>query len=410
MILLSIDTLRADVLTPYDPAQDTTPNLQALAERSILFEDVLAQAPSTAISHKSIFYSLYPAIHKTTKAQVPAEHLTSPLEVLQEVGFRTVAFVDGGQLHEKYGFAKGFDSYLSALKEEKSLERLLTDAVAWLEAHGDDSFFLFLHTYQTHAPYAPPEPWRSRYAGWYDGDDPLIDERRGDLAVEAGSDEQRAIVDLYRAEVAYVDDFLGRLFEELERLGLWEETILVFLSDHGESLGEQGYVGHNRFLREQLEIPLIVWMPGYEARRIAYPVEALDVMPTLFSLLDLRPPYEFQGRDLTPLMRGRSAPDRGRVRLAEQAGRAVAQEVRWKALLDIDEPAKDALFDLDADPERSVQPAGELRDTLDSLRGVYVDRMAEAEDLAERFVTDGAYDPTTDAAVSDELRALGYVN
>jgi len=409
VILLSVDTLRADVLTPYTPEETTTPNLNAFADGAVLFEDVVAQAPSTAISHKSILYSLYPAVHKTSKETVPQESLTSPIEAMQAAGMATAAFVDGGQLHEKYGFGKGFDIYRSARKGEKGLERLRTDAVAWLEEHGDEDFFLFLHTYQVHAPYAPPEPYRSRFAGWYEGDLP-VDRRKGDFYVQPGSDEQRIVRDLYRGEVAYVDDFLKDLLADLDRLGLGDEVIFVFTSDHGESLGETGFVGHNGFLQEQLAIPLIVRIPGTEPQRISYPVEAVDIMPTLFNQLKLEPPYTFQGYDLSPLMAGRSAPDTDRSRFSEQAGTVAVQEGRHKAVFRIDGEGPALVYDLATRPEVRLQAVGELRDKVGDLRENYDRRMGEADDLAARFLVDGSYDPTLDADVREQLEALGYVN
>ena len=170
VVLISIDTLRPDFLGAYRPEREGTPAIDRLASEGIVFEDVLAQGASTAISHKSILYSLYPAVHKTTIRTVPTESLTAPVEALRASGLRTGAFVDGGQLHPRYGFGTGFERYESHGDGERSLDDLAALARGWLAAHRDEPFLLFLHTYQVHAPYDPPAELRERFAGWYEGD------------------------------------------------------------------------------------------------------------------------------------------------------------------------------------------------------------------------------------------------
>lgn len=139
---------------------------------SILCTDVISQAPSTTLSHKSILYSLYPSIHKTSMLVLPKETVPSPLEILQTKGFKTAAFVGGGQLSKKFGFSKGFDSYWEPsgeIERNTKLVEMKPLAFEWLEKNHSQKFFLFLHTYQVHCPYFPPEEFRLKYASWYKG-------------------------------------------------------------------------------------------------------------------------------------------------------------------------------------------------------------------------------------------------
>src|SRR5688500_17097005 len=152
----------------------TSPNIDQFGSENIVFENATSQGPSTAISHKSILYSVYPGVHKTTKESVPTETGRSPLEILQSKGFKTAAFVGGGQLGRKFGFAKGFDSYWEAAgkgkrnKERYNLEFIENSTMEWLNQNHKENFFLFVHTYEVHCPYNPPDAYAQKYASWYE--------------------------------------------------------------------------------------------------------------------------------------------------------------------------------------------------------------------------------------------------
>src|SRR3990172_6199418 len=175
VILISVDDLRPDFLGCYNPERQTSPNLDQFASESILFTNVISQAPSTAISHKSILYSLYPFAHKTTKDAVPEEKVKSPLEILQSKGYKTAAFVGGGQLSRKFGFSKGFDHFWQSTgrsrrdRAKTDLEETLQKAHQWLNQNRQDKFFVFIHNYEIHCPYDPPAEFAARYASWYKG-------------------------------------------------------------------------------------------------------------------------------------------------------------------------------------------------------------------------------------------------
>jgi len=412
VLLISVDTLRPDFLGAYDPAREGTPSIDRLASGGVVFEDVLAQGASTAISHKSIFYSLYPAVHKTTIRTVPQESLTSPVQALVAAGLTSAAFVDGGQLDPKYGIGRGFGLYDSHGEGERDLDRLAEVAEAWLDENDEKPFFLFLHTYQTHAPYDPPPEYRERFAGWYEGEiDP--EGRRGKNfynKTDLSEDDLRFVRSLYEAEVAYVDDFIGRVLADLEDRGLADTTLVILLSDHGESLGEEGYVGHNQLETVQLRIPLIVRAPGVESGRIAEPVEAIDVMPTIFSALGVAPPYDFQGIDLLPTLLGRAELPAERTRIAQQGMRVIVEDSSWRWWFDLAGKA----------PERLVHfgPEGEVANTAPSedwpeegqrLKRVFREMVQESRPLAAAFTIESDVDPTEDAELRKQLEALGYL-
>ncbi|MFQ5742103.1 MAG: sulfatase [Acidobacteriota bacterium] len=417
VLLLSVDDLRPDYLTPYNPGLGTSPNLARFAADGLLFTNVVSQATSTLVSHKSIFYSLYPSVHKTTLKHVPEETLVNPVEALRSAGFRTAAFVGGGQLRAKFGFDRGFQSYETLAKKkvldrgEDPLEVLRGNALEWVRENRDDDFFLFLHTYEVHCPYTPPARFVKKYAGWYEGEI----KPRGKCGAryynkrEMSEEDYRYVGDLYAAGVAYVDDFVGKLFDGLKEIGVYDEMIIIVLSDHGESLGEHDYIGHNRLYEEQLKIPLMMRIPGVNAATINAPVEAIDIMPTLFSILGLQPPYSFQGQDLVPDIAGKREADTNRRRIAE-AGKGIAiQSGDWKLVFDSRDPKEDALFDLRSDPKETDNVASEHPQIVSDLRNYYAAMIGASQGLASRFEVSGTNVLELDEQTKQELRALGYI-
>ena len=411
VLLISVDTLRPDYLGCYDPSRTTTPNIDRLAAEAVLFEDALAQGPATAISHKSIFYSLYPGVHKTAVRSVPREDIVSPVEALRSAGFRTGAFVGGGQLDPKYGIGNGFDTYAVAEKgKDDPLGVLERRVLEWLRQDVEAPYFLFVHNYQVHGSYNPPQRYRQKHAGWYTGDlDPSRKNWRKIYDRQLDAEEVRLVRDLYAAEVEYVDDFIGRLLAALRDLGLYDSTLIVFLSDHGQSLGENGIWGHGELHELQLRIPLIVKIPGIASRRIAAPVEAVDVMPTIFSALGVEPPYSFQGRDLLPPLQGRAAWREERVRFAQKGRRASARDRHWKIAFDLrgEEPTR--VLTLGDGEETPWEGQGDPPPEALELRRRYDQMMADARDLSDRFTLTEDSDPTTDRKLRRELKALGYL-
>ena len=287
VILISIDTLRADHLPVYGYTKIRTPNIDALASGGIVFERAWSHAPQTLPAHASILSGQLPFetgvrdnIGFTVK---PDQWLLQ--KALSGRGWPTGGFVSAFVLRAATGIGNGFDTYDSEMpptstersigQVQRSGEKTLALAESWVQARDRAKpFFLFFHIYEPHKPYAPPQRFAS-YAP-YDG------------------------------EVAYADEIVGRLFDRLRALDLYDRSTIVLLSDHGEGLGDHGEQEHGLFLyHETTRIPLIVKLPGRHAgRRVAAPVQQIDVAPTILDLIGAPANASLKGRSLRPLLDG----------------------------------------------------------------------------------------------------------
>ena len=271
VVLISIDTLRADHLGAYGYDKDTSPNIDALAEDSVLFKQSIAHGPSTLISHASIFTSQIPAHHgASVTANTPvAKGLPVMAELLQEAGLSTASFNDGGQLSAVYGLGRGFDLYDSDTMGIRRFSDRITPAIEWIDTEAEKNFFLFLHSYETHTPFVPREEYLKMFDGEYAGSLPEILEdkllrkiSRGE--VQTNERDFEYIVNSYNAEIRSADDAVGQFVEYLKATGLYDNTLIVLTSDHGEEFGERGSVGrHGHTLHDELlHVPLIIKLPG----------------------------------------------------------------------------------------------------------------------------------------------------
>jgi arylsulfatase A-like enzyme len=296
VIILDIDTLRADELGCYGYGRATSPTIDRIASEGTRFEWAFAQAPVTAPSQASILTSLYPTVHGLLEYgdKLPGE-VTTLAEVLRAEGFTTAAFVDGGFMSRQWGVSQGFGLYDQTPTE--SLRVIGPKVQRWVEAHSRETFFLLVHTYDVHTPYAPAEPYRSMFLDGLsepsDGFEPTADRmkaqlfgrRNGSLEPLPQRDIEYARA-LYDAEIRFVDDWIGRFMAQLKRLGLLERATLIVLSDHGEEFQEHGSVMHEKLYATVTRIPLIFRPPGGgEGRVVSDVVEAIDVMPTVIDLV-----------------------------------------------------------------------------------------------------------------------------
>jgi arylsulfatase A-like enzyme/cytochrome c-type biogenesis protein CcmH/NrfG len=392
VLLVTIDTLRADRVGCYGHASASTPALDALAARGVRFETAIAHVPLTGPSHASILTGLGPLGHgfrENAGFVLPAQ-VRSGTEDFRQAGYRTAAFVSAFPLDRRFGFDRGFDAYDDHLPKGNDPRRTpyverfadaTTDAVLrWLEAPAGETagrpFFLWVHYYDPHAPYEPPRAFAARFrTAPYDG------------------------------EVAFADEQLGRLFRALEERGLLAPTLVVAMSDHGEGLGEHGEGTHGLFVYDTtLRIPFIVAGPGVAAGRIAPTVaRGIDVLPTLLDYAGLSPRPEIEGRSLRPAIEGRAMDDAPAYAetLYPQREFGWAPLFAWRTARHkmIEAPSSE-LYDLERDPRerdnlaaRNSARLGEMRQTLE----VALSRTAPS---AEAEV-----DPET----AERLRALGYV-
>ena len=277
---------------------------------------------------------------------------------------------------------------------------------------------MFLHTYEPHHPYDAPKRFVEEVQafeveiGSVELDTPLVEFEDGlGVSPEAWVANDRRLQ--YAAEVRYVDDFINKLLNRLRELELDDEVVVIFLSDHGESLGERGLIGHNRFTTEQLRVPLIIRVPGLKAQRIGEPVQLLDVMPTVYSLLALEQPYPFLGTDLTPVMIG-NAPSWEpfeRLRFSENKGTAAVLHGPWKAIFKIEPVQRSSvkLFNLVEDPGELVDQRSMYPELAAQLVKEYERLLLRHTDLKKLFprATDVAQE--LDEETLRDLKTLGYV-
>jgi arylsulfatase A-like enzyme len=414
IILISVDSLRSDFLGVYNPRAACSPRIDAFARDSLVFADAITQAPSTAPSHKSILYSLYPSVHKVDHRAQTAERVTSPIEVLRREGYLTAAFTGGGQLRKRFGFDRGFDSYWEperGVERTEKLHEMKPLVLRWLEEHKQRRFFLFLHTYQVHCPYEPPAELFRECCAWYSGPiDPAGKCTNFYNNTSMSPEDYRFLRDLYCAELRFADAFFGDLLDRLRALGIYDNTLIALFSDHGESLGERGYVGHNQLHQEQLRIPLIVRVPGLAGRRVDSPVEAIDLMPTLFDVAGIAAPYPFQGTKLLSTL-GQARPEvQPRVRITETREAVALQSGHWKGIFPLGRMEAASLYHLAQDPEERADLAAANAEVLKRLWASYAGMQRDSRELSARFVRETGPPAAPDEALKQELKALGYVN
>jgi arylsulfatase A-like enzyme len=303
VVLISIDTLRRDHVSLYGYPRRTTPGLEALAGESVVFDDAISTASWTLPAHASLLTSTYPGVHGAVNAKVGLAPEWPRLPgILKEHGFFTQAMVTHVYLSRAYGFGEGFDRH--HYMPETRAEEVTNEAISFLEARGDRDYFLFLHYYDPHWHYDPPKPYDTAFDPTYHGSANGIWWNFKDLdrATIAPRDLHH-IEALYDGEILYTDRQLERLFGEMKRLGVYDDSMVIVTSDHGEEFLDHGMWEHQKTLyEEQIRIPLLMKLPGGARgpRRVSGQVSLIDVAPTILDLLGLAAPATFQGRSLLP--------------------------------------------------------------------------------------------------------------
>jgi arylsulfatase A-like enzyme len=300
VILISLDTLRADRLGAYGYGRETSPALDALAAHGALFENVVAETSWTLPSHATMLSGLFPSTHGAVLPSLkPGSGTIFLAERLRAAGYRTLGLTDGGYVGARYGFDRGFDTFDDS---EKGLEATLTRAESYLnDLPPHDRFFLFLHTYDIHCPYTPAAP----YAGVFKNPSAEFIETEGRCGnphyngMVLSDGQVRYLSDRYDESIREADGRLGAFFARLEKAGRLRETVVLVTSDHGEEFHEHGQIGHERSLyRELLSIPLVVAGPSIPAGRRTQAAGLVDIVPTVLSLAGLPSVADVEGRDL----------------------------------------------------------------------------------------------------------------
>ncbi|MCP4663005.1 MAG: sulfatase, partial [bacterium] len=313
LLLVTLDTLRADHLGAYGYGPATSPALDTFARTATVFDDVTCSMPTTLPSHLSILTGLSTAQHEVTEnGMVPVRELVSIFELLKRRGARTAAVVSAQVLAREYLTGLGIDEVFFGDGRTPAAPQVPGDAVTaraqdWLSTHGREPFALWLHYFDPHEPYAPQSRFAARFAAGYDG--PLsnalpitwlVSLNQEEVAAGLSERDRRHIVDLYDAEIAFLDAELGRLFAFLQQRDLWRETLIVVVGDHGQAHGEGGFWGHGeRLLEPVVRVPLLIKLPRQErSHTVREPVETLDILPTLAAWYGLETPAECTGRSL----------------------------------------------------------------------------------------------------------------
>lgn len=427
VIVVSLDTLRADRLSSYGAARPTSPQIDALAADGVRFATALAPASSTPPSHMTLLTGTSPCRHGVWGVHLE-DDLPDEIETLAEVlgrdGYTTAAITENAYVAAPYGFARGFDSYveLKQMVADRNspspgvitptgyAPKTFAAAGRWLRSNATRRFLLFVHTYQVHGPRRPT----GEYAELFPEPSPSGTPRPG---------FDPAFHDLRRYDqlVRQLDDLVGGMVHELTMLGIAGETILVLTSDHGEAFFEHDDHGHGwSVFGEVLRVPLVVWAPGLARPSVVEaPVGLVDLTPTVLELLNLPVPGGLDGRSLADVVRTGKGEPPSRAYYAETApGNARSlRQGRFKIIRGKDEE-EDSLFDLENDPgERApVRLSGELPEALAgeqariaALRAGLDRRAAACE--ARRREADRLRDAKAapDPARHEKLRALGYV-
>ncbi len=307
VLLVVVDTLRADHLGCYGYSRNTSPRIDGLATQGVRFERCVSQAPWTTPSIGALVTSRYPrALGIETEESRLGEEWFLLSEALQRHGFATGAVVSHSFCSSEWNFHQGFDEFDESNvlgHDAVTSESVSNLAIEFVDRHRDDRFFLWLHYFDPHFSYIEHPQFPFHGKGDYDGpvQSGMKFRRLREMAADLDSEDLAEVRRLYDSEIAYTDYHLGRVFDRLKDHGLWEDTMIVFVGDHGEEFLEHGDLGHARTLYEELlHVPLIVRIPGRMAGVMSFPVAVLDVYPTVLNALQLPLPSmeALQGRDL----------------------------------------------------------------------------------------------------------------
>jgi arylsulfatase A-like enzyme len=426
VLMIVVDTLRADRLGSYGYGKGLTPVLDRFADRGVRFEHAYASSSWTMPSVASILTSRLPSQHKISDFDSKlADSEVTIAESLTAAGFKTAGFTANWRLTQELGYGQGFSTWRGFLKSPGSEikargEILRTAALSWVDADKDGGAapprFLYLQYMEPHVPLQAPAPLLARFAPGVSAEDMtrLNDWARRFIVDPAAlkPNDITSLTGMYDAEVAAVDEELGRLFDALEQRGVLEHTVVIVTADHGEEFLEHGTFGHgNNLFNTTVHVPLIIAGPGIPAGRVVTEnVSLIDLAPTVLDLLGLKPESRFEGRSLAPLLRAAAPAASAPADIVLQLPRKNLDIdlrlhrdglVRGAQKVLVDPAGSNALFDLAADPGEDhpqEPPAGDaLQAALDAANVALASRQ---QPEAQKVVVD--------EATKEKLRALGY--
>ncbi len=426
VIILTIDTLRADHLGSYGYFRNTSPNIDRFAEDGVLFTKAYAQASATSQSVSSFMTSKSPSKFRRYNKKLGYERVTLA-EILKENGYKTAGIVTNPWLKEEMGFAQGFDDYSYVPHYNygfKSSNEVNKRALDWLKENKDEKTFLWLHYLEPHAPYRSHEEYQydPGYQGRFKDNFTNIDAntyKNPDLKLT--DEEIYHINALYDGEINYIDNSIGNLLSELKRTGLYDNTIIILTSDHGDEFREHGGTGHDHTLyNELINVPLIIKGPGVENITSDNQVRLMDVVPTILDILKVKADRSFDGVSLMPLFNRKNYNLEVYSKMENHHASIISKD-EWKVILKFREmkfvPDKDVewekietrkeLYDLKEDPDEQNNLIDEYPEIANELEERLMELRMEVQDVEDEPEKES--DDEISKRTKEELRSLGYV-
>jgi arylsulfatase A-like enzyme/Flp pilus assembly protein TadD len=392
VLLISIDTCRADHLSCYGYSVKTTPNIDSMAKESVMFERVITPVPLTLPAHTSMLTGTNPIYHGVhgNIGYIVGEFNQTLAELMRQNGFVTGAVISSFVLDSQFGLNQGFDVYEdkfvrpipSTYHNERRGDETSSFAKAFLDKYHKKPFFLFVHYYDPHDLYNPPEPFATLFKD-----------------------------NLYAGEIAFVDTCIGEVIQKLKELGLYESTLIIVTADHGESLGEHKEKTHGYFIYQSaIHVPLIIRLPGGpKGKTVSDNAGLIDIVPTVCSLLDIAVPPEVTGKSLLPYLRGNITPKNEERYIYCESLEATQYGCNpllgivnnnWKYI----HTTRAELYDLDKDPNEQVNLVTELDKRARLLQG-QLDLILEQQKAADNSSKNVALSRET----RKRLESLGYI-
>ncbi|MFH1039270.1 MAG: sulfatase [PVC group bacterium] len=432
VILIVIDALRADHLGCYGYEKETSPHLDALAGRGVLFKNCYTQSTWTKPSVASLLTSLYPSRHGTTlhAQELPGELITIA-EIVRDKGYITYGLVMNPNLKKIFNFDQGFDFFDDHLMGDKLYYGVLrqlgqkppyflrifknrfnthvrdnallanTNIIPWLKKYNNQNFFVYIHYMDPHAPFTPPPPYNEMF--------PYVK-----------GDKDSRTISRYDGEIRFVDVQINTLIGELKSLKIYDKTLIIITSDHGQAFGEHGDYGHGKTIyQDQLKVPLLIKCPGnfYGGRVVEGPVRSIDIVPTILDVLDISSDVPWEGVSVLPLIKNeKTKKSCGNIYIEENLDDTfilggVIKNNEWKYILtekselrDVEKEGREELYNLTQDPEELNNLAHLESDVLETMR-----------DFLVSFKNRSPYPAPNPSRVKvnretvRQLRALGYL-
>ncbi len=415
LIVITVDTVRADRLGCYGFQKNTTPAIDAFSEKSLLFENAIVPLPLTGPSHSTIFTGKSIINHGVigNGYKLSNENVTLA-EILKEKGYATAAFIASKVLEREHNYSQGFDVYSGGEVFERRADVVRKDFLDWLEANSGKKFFSWVHFYDAHCPYYAPDKFREEFRGGYEGE--LNTAWKCDKAqysrMNLSDDDIEYIKSMYEAEIAYIDSNIKKILDAIDDKGLLKDTVIVITADHGESLYEEGKFGHDRCLKDyEINVPLIVYYPKMKraGEREISQVASISIMPTILDIMKIPFNGKIDGKSFFSLLAGGDGGDESafsvRVVKSEDGLQMIEHSLRtakWKVIV---KPHGEELYNLSDDPGETDNLIAE-KSELKEVHPLF-DKLYSVIEIDKEMMK-GKKQKISQKTVRD-LKALGYL-